>query len=584
MLFAAILFIFIHAGEGHVKQTKFIFVTGGVVSSVGKGISAASIGQILKSRGLSVAIQKLDPYLNVDPGTMSPYQHGEVFVTKDGSETDLDLGHYERFIDIELTESSSVTAGQVYTEVIGKERRGDYLGGTIQTVPHVTNAIKQFMLRVAEETEPDVVVVEVGGTVGDIEGQPFLEAIRQMRTAVGRDNTYYVHVTLLPHIGATGELKTKPTQHSVKELRAMGIQPDAIVCRSDFEIPEDIKDKISLFCDVPRRAVIPLLTADNIYEVPIVLEESGIGDIIVEALELPAASRDLAEWRSMVERMKEPKKELTIAVVGKYADLPDAYLSVKEALRHAGVFQDRDVEVSWVQSEEIERDGPDGLLAHAAGIVVPGGFGSRGVEGMVRTVEYARDNGVPYLGLCLGMQVMVIEQARSQLGLPQANSTEFDPGTSDPVIDLMPDQRGVSSMGGTMRLGNYPCHLMAGTKAGQAYGEELVMERHRHRFEFNNSYRESLQEAGLLASGLSPDGRLVEIVEQVDHPFMVGVQFHPEFRSRPQKPHPLFLEFVAAAAQVLREGGQHELPLEQQDQEHADHRPDQEEQRSIAQA
>ena len=543
------------------KVTKYVFVTGGVVSSVGKGISAASIGRILKSRGLSVAIQKLDPYLNVDPGTMSPYQHGEVFVTKDGCETDLDLGHYERFIDIELTECSNVTAGQVYTQVIAKERRGDYLGGTIQTIPHVTNAIKQLILAVAEESDPDVVLVEVGGTVGDIEGQPFLEAIRQMRTLVGRDNTFYIHVTLLPYIGATGELKTKPTQHSVKELRAMGIQPDAIVCRSDMEIAEDIKDKIALFCDVPRRAVVPLITTDNIYKVPLVLEDSGIGDILVEALDLPGGNRDLADWRALVQRMTESKRRLQIAVVGKYTDLPDAYLSVKEALRHAGVFHERDIEIDWVQSENIERDGPDQWLSDASGIVVPGGFGSRGVEGMIRAVTYARDHRVPYLGLCLGMQVMVVEHARSQLGLAKANSTEFDPETSDPVIDLMPDQRNVRDMGGTMRLGNYPCQLMPGTKAADAYGDDLVVERHRHRFEFNNTYREPLQEVGVLASGLSPDGRLVEIVEQVKHPFMVGVQFHPEFRSRPQVPHPLFRDFIGAAVKVLREGGQHEWPL-----------------------
>ena len=541
--------------------TKYVFVTGGVVSSVGKGISAASIGCILKSRSLSVSIQKLDPYLNVDPGTMSPYQHGEVFVTRDGCETDLDLGHYERFIDIELTESSNVTAGQIYTQVIAKERRGDYLGGTIQTVPHVTNAIKSFMLRVAEETHPDVVLVEVGGTVGDIEGQPFLEAIRQMRSEVGRDNVFYIHVTLLPHIGATGELKTKPTQHSVKELRAIGIQPDAIVCRSDFDIPEDIKDKISLFCDVPRDAVIPLLTASNIYEVPLVLEEEGIGDLIVRALDLNARGRDLSKWREMVGRMSALRQQLSIAVVGKYAELPDAYISVREALRHAGLFHDRDVAVSWVHAEHIERDGPDAWLANTSGIVVPGGFGKRGVEGMVQTVAYARERGVPYLGLCLGMQVMVVEHARDLLGLTEANSTEFEPETSDPVIDLMPDQKGVSDMGGTMRLGNYECHLVPGTKAAKAYQQETVLERHRHRFEFNNAYREPLQEAGMLASGLSPDGRLVEVVEQVDHPFMVGVQFHPEFRSRPQEPHPLFRDFVEASTHVLREGGQHELPL-----------------------
>jgi CTP synthase len=394
--------------DRRLKLTKYVFVTGGVVSSVGKGISAASLGRILKSRGLSVAIQKLDPYLNVDPGTMSPYQHGEVFVTKDGCETDLDLGHYERFIDIELTTSSNITAGQIYTQVIAKERRGDYLGGTIQTIPHVTNAIKEFMLAAAEDQKPDVMLVEVGGTVGDIEGQPFLEAIRQMRTVVGRDNTYYIHVTLLPHIGATGELKTKPTQHSVRELRAIGIQPDAIVCRSDFDIAEDVKDKIALFCDVRRDAVIPMLTVNNIYEVPLVLEESGIGDLVINSLHLNAGPRNLGDWRELVTRMANTKKALPIAVVGKYADLPDAYLSVKEALRHAGVFHDRDVDISWVQSEDIERDGANEWLDHVAGIVVPGGFGARGVEGMVDAVAYAREQRIPYLGLCLGMQVMVI--------------------------------------------------------------------------------------------------------------------------------------------------------------------------------
>ena len=414
---------------------KYIFVTGGVVSSVGKGICAASIGRILKSRGVSVAIQKLDPYLNVDPGTMSPYQHGEVFVTKDGCETDMDLGHYERFIDIELTESSNVTAGQIYTEVIGKERRGDYLGGTIQIVPHVTNAIKAFMRRVAEEHGPDVVVVEVGGTVGDIEGQPFLEAIRQMRTEVGRDNTYYIHVTLLPYIGATGELKTKPTQHSVRELRAIGIQPDAIVCRSDFDIPDDIKDKLSLFCDVRRDAVIPMKTAQNIYQVPGLLEDARMADTLAEALGLDAAPNDMADWRDMVERMTAPHAALPIAVVGKYADLPDAYISVREALRHAGLHIDRDVSIEWVQSENVERDGADAWLSNAAGIVVPGGFGERGIEGMISSVSYAREHRLPYLGLCLGMQVMVIEHARGIAGLERANSSEFDPRSPHPVID-----------------------------------------------------------------------------------------------------------------------------------------------------
>ena len=542
--------------------TKYVFVTGGVVSSVGKGISVASIGRILKSRGLTVSVQKLDPYLNVDPGTMSPYQHGEVFVTKDGSETDLDLGHYERFIDIELTKQSNVTAGQIYTSVIAKERRGDYLGGTIQSVPHVTDAIKEHMLALSSEASPDVIVVEVGGTVGDIEGQPFLEAIRQMRGDVGRDNVFYIHVTLLPYISATGELKTKPTQHSVKELRSIGIQPDALICRADEDMPVDVRRKLSLFCDVPEDAVIPLVTVPNVYEVPLILEVAGIGDLLIRRLDLNATGRDLADWRSMVDRMLEPKPEIPIAVVGKYTDLPDAYISVREALRHAGLHHDRDVKVFWVHSEEIERVGPQELLANVSGIVVPGGFGGRGIEGMIQTAEYARTNKIPYLGLCLGMQVMVAEHARNLLHLEGANSTEFDPETPYPVIDLMPDQRNVSDMGGTMRLGNYPCQFRSGSKAGGVYGKEMVVERHRHRFEFNNSYREPLQEVGLLASGISPDGRLVEVVEQVEHPFMVGVQFHPEFRSRPQAPHPLFQEFVGAAKQVLREGDQHPLPLD----------------------
>ena len=594
--------------------TKYIFVTGGVVSSIGKGICAAAIGRILKSRGLTVAVQKLDPYLNVDPGTMSPYQHGEVFVTRDGCETDLDLGHYERFIDIELTHNSNITAGQVYTQLLGEERRGDHLGGTIQTVPHVTNVIKEFMLRARgnphpqplsqrargadgqaggevpasagttaegagttapqpalpldsrlrgnDEGAPDVVLVEVGGTVGDIEGQPFLEAIRQMRTAVGRRNTFYVHVTLLPYIGATGELKTKPTQHSVKELRAIGIQPDAIICRSDHPIPHSIKEKIALFCDVAPDAVIPMETLSNIYEAPLVLEQEGVGDILVRELNLDVPNgSDLSRWEAMTERMANPHGPLPIAVVGKYADLPDAYLSVREALRHASLFHDRDVSIDWVRSEDIERDGADAWLSHTLGIVVPGGFGSRGVEGMIEAVRYARERQLPYLGLCLGMQVMVIEHARNVLGLAGANSTEFDPETPDPVIDLMLDQRSVNDMGGTMRLGNYPCALAHGSKAAKAYGTPEVNERHRHRFEFNNAYRETLYEAGMLASGLSPDGTLVEIVELERHPFMVGVQFHPEFRSRPEQPHPLFREFAAAATHVLREGAQPELPI-----------------------
>ena len=543
-------------------MTRYIFVTGGVVSSVGKGISVASIGRILKSRGVSVSLLKLDPYLNVDPGTMSPYQHGEVFVTKDGSETDLDLGHYERFIDTDLTKSSNVTAGQIYSEVIARERKGEFLGGTIQTVPHVTDGIKQRILSLARESGAEVIVVEVGGTVGDIEGLPFLEAIRQMRNEVGRDNVFYAHVTFLPYITSTGELKTKPTQHSVRELRSIGIQPDAIICRSDQEVTDEIKHKITVHCDVPPRGVITLPTVQTVYEVPLVLEDEGLGQLIVESLRLPTSSRDLAGWREMVDAVKQPKESLPIAVVGKYVDLRDSYISVKEALLHAGLFHERDVDVQWVGSEDVEREGPEHFLDSVSGIVIPGGFGPRGVEGMIETVRYARVNKVPYLGLCLGMQVMVVEAARHLLGKMGANSTEFDAATTDPVIDLMPDQQSVTEMGGTMRLGVYPCDPVPGSWAARAYGEARVHERHRHRFEFNNDYREALEAVNLWPTGLSPDGRLVEIMETAEQPFMVGVQFHPEFLSRPNRPHPLFREFLGVAKQTLREGGQHVLPLD----------------------
>ena len=540
---------------------RYIFVTGGVVSSVGKGISVASIGRVLKSRGISVSVMKLDPYLNVDPGTMSPYQHGEVFVTKDGGETDMDLGHYERFIDLELTRSSNLTAGQVYMSLLGKERRGDFLGGTIQAVPHVTNEIKGRIMALAEETGAEVIVVEVGGTVGDIEGLPFLEAIRQMRNDVGRDNVFYIHVTMLPHMSATGELKTKPTQHSVKELRSIGVQPDAIICRSDCPMPESIKDKISLFCDVPKDAVIPLVTVPKVYEVPIILEEYGLADLLVTSLHLSDSGRDMTEWASMVERMNQPKEVVPIALVGKYVELPDSYISVKEALKHAGLFHDRDIEIQWIHSEDIERQGPDSLLKTACGIVVPGGFGSRGVQGMTETARYARENKIPYLGLCLGLQVMVVEYARNVLGLESANSSEIDPDTAYPVIDVLPEQRAITDKGGTMRLGAYPCRLLEGRLAHKAYAQNLVQERHRHRFEINNAFREDLENVGLLAGGVSPDGNLVEIVEVAGHPFMMGVQFHPEFLSRPNRPHPLFREFVGAAKATLREGAQPPLPL-----------------------
>ncbi len=533
--------------------TKYIFVTGGVVSSVGKGITTAAIGRLLKSRGFSVVIQKLDPYLNVDPGTMSPYQHGEVFVTADGAETDLDLGHYERFLDQDLTGLSSVTAGQIYQAVIAKERRGDYLGRTIQAVPHVTNEIKERIRAVGRAAGAQIVVVEVGGTVGDIEGQPFLEAIRQMRNEEGRDDTLSIHVTLLPYLSTTGELKTKPTQHSVRELRSLGIQPDVIVCRSDLPVGEDLRQKVSLFCDVPRQGVVPLLTMPTIYEVPLVLEEAGLGDYVGERLGLPHAARDLRDWQEWVQRLKEPQGEVEVAVVGKYVELPDAYLSVREALIHAGVAHHVAVRLRWVHSQDLEHHSPEAVLAGVDGIVVPGGFGERGVEGKIAAARYARQQGVPYLGLCLGMQVMVMEYARHVLGWEGAHSTEFDPETPYPVICLMEEQLGVTEKGGTMRLGSYPCHLRPGTRAREAYGTDLVMERHRHRYEFNNRYRDALERAGLVCSGTSPDGELVEVCEVRDHPFMVGSQFHPEFRSRPGRPHPLFLGFVGAALERRRQ-------------------------------
>jgi CTP synthase len=489
----------------------------------------------------------LDPYLNVDPGTMSPYQHGEVFVTEDGAETDLDLGHYERFIETNLTRSSNVTTGQVYNEVILRERRGDFLGGTIQVIPHVTNEIKRRIVLVAKETHADVVIVEVGGTVGDIEGLPFLEAIRQMRKDVGRENTLYVHVTLLPYIAATQELKTKPTQHSVRELRGIGIQPDVIVCRSDYPVGPGVREKIALFCDVDVRAVVPVVTADTIYAVPLMLEEAGLTDFLMERLGLSSTGPGLAEWRQMVSEIRRPKPVVRVGLVGKYVELQDAYLSVREALRHAGVALGRDVEIDWINAEELERGRELGRLAQVDGIVVPGGFGYRGIGGKIVAARYAREHRVPYFGLCLGMQVMVIEFARYVLRSDEPNSTEFEHGTRHPVIDLLPEQRSIEDMGGTMRLGVYPCHLRPGTRAAEAYGVPVVYERHRHRFEFNNAYREVLTSAGLVLSGLSPDGRLVEIAELADHPWMLGTQFHPEFKSRPTAAHPLFCAFLKAA-------------------------------------
>jgi CTP synthase len=542
-------------------MTKYIFVTGGVISSVGKGISVASIGRILQSRSIAVSVQKLDPYLNVDPGTMSPYQHGEVFVTQDGAETDLDLGHYERFIGTELTQASNVTSGQVYSSVIAQERRGDFLGGTIQVVPHVTNEIKRRIREAAEISRAEVLIVEVGGTVGDIEGQPFLEAIRQMRKDEGRDSVLYIHVTFLPHIAATNELKTKPTQHSVNELRRIGIQPDVILCRSDEEIADEIKDKISLFCDVDREAVIPLVTSDTIYEVPLLLEDAGLGEVMVNRLGLEAEKSDLDDWRKMVAKLKSPRQPIVIGLVGKYVGLQDAYYSVREALCHAALARNRDVKLEWLDSEEIETH-EDGKLGQVQGIIVPGGFGYRGIEGMIKTAKFAREKEIPYLGLCLGMHTMIIEFGRHVFRTEEVNSTEFDESTAYPVIDLLPEQHDISHKGGTMRLGTYPCELVAGTKAAQAYGTKAAYERHRHRFEFNNSFRQQLREAGLVPSGLSPDGELVEIVEIRDHPWMLGCQFHPEFKSRPDSPHPLFMDFIGAAEKILVEGAQTSLPLE----------------------
>ena len=542
-------------------MSKYIFVTGGVVSSVGKGITVGSIGTILKSRQISVSVQKLDPYLNVDPGTMSPYQHGEVFVTQDGAETDLDLGNYERFIDVNLTAESNVTSGQIYSAVIAKERRGDFLGGTIQVVPHVTTEIKERFKNLAQSSQAEVVIIEVGGTVGDIEGQPFLEALRQMRNDVGRENVLYIHVTLLPYLTSTQELKTKPTQHSVNELRRIGIQPDIIICRSDYPISEGIRDKISLFCDVDRQAVIPLPTVPTIYEVPLFLEETGLGQLIVDRLNLKSQSPDLSQWQELVRCLKEPHEPVNIALVGKYVELKDAYYSVREALHHAALYHDRELNLLWVHSEDLEQDGGEALLRSAQGIVIPGGFGIRGIEGMIKTASYARNNEIPYLGLCLGMHVMVIDFARHVLDSDKANSTEFNASTPYPVIDLLPDQKEIADKGGTMRLGNYPCQLVDNSRAAKAYGLSLVYERHRHRFEFNNEFRPQLEEAGMIYSGLSPDGRLVEICELANHPWMVSCQFHPEFGSRPGRPHPLFRDFIGVAKNILREGAQPPLPL-----------------------
>jgi len=538
---------------------KFVFVTGGVTSSLGKGITAASLGRILGARGLAVASLKMDPYLNVDPGTMSPYQHGEVFVTEDGAESDLDLGHYERFIDRNVTRASNLTTGQIYNAVIAKERRGDYLGATVQVIPHVTNEIKERIHRVAREQQAEVVVVEVGGTVGDIESLPYLEAIRQFRNDVGRQNVLYIHLTLLPRV-ATGELKTKPTQHSVKELRSIGIQPDVLIARADEPIDEELREKIALFCDVKPDNVISEPNAWSIYGVPLMLEEAGLGRIVVEELGLGerATEPDLVEWRFLTDRIRNARIPLTIGLVGKYIELPDAYLSVAESVKHAAWAAGCNVKLVWIDSEKLERDRDVEPLIGLDGIVVPGGFGYRGIEGKVQAVRFGRERKVPTLGLCMGMQCMVIELARTALGTEDANSTEFDAFTPHPVIDLLPEQRDVADKGGTMRLGSYPCVLQAGSLAARAYGQPIVLERHRHRYEFNNSYRELLAAHGMTFTGLSPDGRLVEIVEIADHPFYLGTQFHPEFKSRPNRPHPLFASFIDSALAFARANGRAE--------------------------
>lgn len=528
-------------------MTKFVFVTGGVVSSIGKGIVAASLGRLLKSRDYSVSILKLDPYINVDPGTMSPFQHGEVFVTEDGAETDLDLGHYERFTDTSMTRLNSVTTGSIYQAVLNKERRGDYQGGTVQVIPHITTEIKERIHRVARNANPDVLITEIGGTVGDIESLPFLEAIRQFRKDVGRQNVLYMHVTLVPWIPSAGEMKTKPTQHSVKELRSIGIQPDLLVCRCDRTLPPGLKEKLSEFCDVPAKCVVTAQDARSIYEVPLILEREGLAEQTLELLQLGQRQPDLSHWQTLVERMYSPTRQLEVALVGKYVRLSDAYLSVVEALRHAAIAHECELNLRWVNSEDIEANGPERYLANVQGVVVPGGFGIRGVDGKISAVEYARKNNIPFLGLCLGMQCAVVEWARHIAHLGEANSAEFNPNTPNPVINLLPEQQDVVDLGGTMRLGLYPCRISPNTLANSLYQQEVIYERHRHRYEFNNAYRNLFLETGYTISGTSPDGRLVEIIELPNHPFFIATQFHPELQSRPNNPHPLFKGLVSAA-------------------------------------
>ena len=527
---------------------KYIFVTGGVVSGLGKGITAASLGRLLKARGLKVAAQKLDPYINVDPGTMSPYQHGEVYVTKDGAETDLDLGHYERFIDEDLNKYSNLTTGKVFSNVISRERQGGYLGSTVQIIPHITDEIKRFIYSVGKKTDADVVITEIGGTIGDIESQPFIDAIRQVGREVGKDNSLYIHVTLVPYLKASGEHKSKPTQHSVKELQGMGISPDIIVLRTDEKITdESIFRKVANFCNVAPDCVIENLTLPILYEAPLMLEEANLSGIVCRELHIDAPAPDLTEWSAMVDRVRHQNKRVTIGLVGKYVQLHDAYLSVAEALRHAGYALDARVNIEWIDSEAITEETCEELLSGLDGIIVPGGFGSRGIEGMILTAKYARLHHVPYFGICLGMQIAVIEYARHALGLQKANSHEFDECTPDPVIDFMPGQSDEIDKGGTLRLGSYPCCVVPDTTMARCYGKDRIDERHRHRYEFNNLYRERLEDAGLTLSGISPNGRLVEAVELSDEDFYLGVQFHPEFKSRPNRPHPLFLGFVGAS-------------------------------------
>lgn len=533
-------------------MTRYIFITGGVVSSLGKGITAASLGRLLKSRGLKVCLQKFDPYINVDPGTMSPYQHGEVYVTEDGAETDLDVGHYERFVDEKLSRHANCTTGRIYQSVLDKERRGDYLGQTVQVIPHITNEIKDRVTMIEKEIHPDVIISEIGGTVGDIESLPFLEAIRQLKFDLGRERVLYIHVTLVPYIRAAGELKTKPTQHSVKELRSIGIQPDILVCRTEKDLSEDLKAKLALFCDVDREAVVQLKDAESIYEVPLMLAHERLDKEVIRRLGLKCREADLAEWEELVSRVHNLDKQVTIGLVGKYVELPDAYLSIAESLKHAGFKYNCEIHIKWIYAEQIEKEGCEQLLHGVDAILVPGGFGDRGIEGKIATARYARENRIPYLGICLGMQCAVIEFARNVCGLKGANSLEFDPDTEFPVVHLMPDQEQIENKGGTMRLGVYPCDLIEGTKAAQVYNAKNIGERHRHRYEINNDYRDVLESKGLIISGLSPDRRLVEIVELNDHPWFVSCQFHPEFKSRPNRPHPLFVGLIDKAIEYRR--------------------------------